>query len=51
MEMMTSRISKFIDSPKARKSKYLENKTMYSLQIKQLIHYKFNVKISQQIVF
>ena len=38
MFMMTLQISKFVDSPKTQKSKYLENE-LFFLHIKKLIHY------------
>ena len=40
MSMMTSEILKFLDFTKTPKSRYLENKTLFVLQIKKSINYK-----------
>ena len=39
MLMMTSRILKSMDFTKSRKSRYLENETLFFLQIKRFIDY------------
>ena len=38
--MMTSQILKFADFTKTKKSRYLENETLFFLQIKKFINYK-----------
>ena len=43
MSMMTSQISKFVDSSKTQKSIYFENK--FFLQIKKFIHYKLTLPV------
>ena len=49
--MMTSQISKFVDSSKQQQSKYLENVTLFFLQIDKLIRYTFRALIwKRQIV-
>ena len=37
--MMTSQISKSVDFTKTQKSRYLENETLFFLQIKRIINY------------
>ena len=37
MSMMTLQILKFVDFTKTQKSRYLENETLFFLQIKKLI--------------
>ena len=37
--MMTSQILKFVDFTKTQKSRYLENETLFFLQIKKFINY------------
>ena len=50
MLMMTSQILKFVDSTKAQKSRYLENKTFFLLQIKKFINYTSRATLLQKIV-
>ena len=40
MSMMTLQILKFVDFIKTQKSRYLENKTLFFLQLKKFINYK-----------
>ena len=37
--MMTSQISKFMDFTKTQKARYVENETLFFLQIKRFINY------------
>ena len=39
MPTMTSRILKSVDFTKTQKSRYLENETLFFLQIKKIINY------------
>ena len=50
MSMMTSQILKFVDFPKTQKSRYLENETLFFLQIKK-INYTSMATSWQKIVF
>ena len=45
MCMMTTQNLKFVDSPKSQKSNFLDNKTLFLLQIKKLINNAFGVII------
>ena len=44
MSMMTSQILKSVDFTKTQKSRYLENKTLFLLQIKKFINCTFMAK-------
>ena len=50
MLMMTSRILKFVDFTKIQKSKYLENETLFFLQIKKIINYTSRATLCQKTV-
>ena len=48
MSMMTSQILKFLNFRKTQKSRYLENETLFSLQIKKLINYTSRATLWQK---
>ena len=48
--MMTSQILKSMNFTKAQKSRYLENETIFFLQIKEFINYTLRVTLWQKIV-
>ena len=48
--MMTSRILKSLDFTKTQKSRYLENETLFFLQIKKFINYTLRAILLQKIV-
>ena len=48
--MMTSQILKSVDFTKAQKSRYLENETLFFLQIKKFINYTLRATLLQKIV-
>ena len=50
MSMMTSQILKSMNFTKAQKSRYLENETIFFLQIKEFINYTLRVALWQKIV-
>ena len=49
--MMTSEILKFVDFSKIQKSEYLENKTLFFLQMKKYIDHKLRAMLRQKTVF
>ena len=48
MSMMTSQILKFLNFRKTQKSRYLENETLFFLQIKKLINYTSRATLWQK---
>ena len=48
MSMMTSQILKFLNFRKTQKSRYLENETLFFLQIKKLIDYTSRATLWQK---
>ena len=50
MPMMTSQILGSVDFTKSQKSRYLENETSFSLQIKKFINYTSKATLWQKIV-
>ena len=48
---MTSQILKFVDFKKTQKSKYLENMTLFFLQIKKFINYTSKATLWQKNTF
>ena len=48
MPMMTSQILKSVDFTKTQKSRYLENETLFFLQIKQWINYTSKITLLQK---
>ena len=48
MPMMTSQILKSVDFTKPQKSSYLENKTLFFLQIKKFINYTLKATLCQK---
>ena len=48
MPMMTSQIFKSVDFPKTQKSRYLENETLFFLQIKKFINYTSRATLLQK---
>ena len=50
MPMMTSQILKFVDFTKTEKSRYLENKTLFSLHIKKFMNFISRAIFLQKIV-
>ena len=48
--MMTSQILKSVDFTKAQKSMYLENKTLFYLQIQKVINYTSRAALLQKTV-
>ena len=48
--MMTSHILKSVDFTKTQKSRYLENATLFSLQIEKFINYASRAILWQKIV-
>ena len=48
--MMTSQILDFVDFKKTQKSRYLENKTLFFLQIKEFINYTSRGTLWQRIL-
>ena len=48
--MMTSQILKFVDLTKTGKSRYIENKTLFFLQIKQFINYTLRATLWQKML-
>ena len=50
MPMMTSQILRSADFTKSQKPRYLENETLFSLQIKKLINYTSKATLRQKIV-
>ena len=48
--MVTSQIWKSVDFTKTQKSKYLENKKLYILQIKKFLNYTSSASLWQKIV-
>ena len=50
MPMMTSQILKTVDFTKTQKSRYLENKTLFFLQIKKSFNYTSRATLLQKIV-
>ena len=48
--MMTSEILKYIHFTKTQKSRYLENETLFFLQIKKFINYTSRATLLQKIV-
>ena len=48
--MMTSHILKFVDFTKIQKSRYLENETLFFLQIKKIINYTSWATLWQKIL-
>ena len=48
--MMMSQILKSVDFTKAQKSRYIDNKTLFFLQIKKFINYTLRVTLLQKIV-
>ena len=50
MFMMTSQIWKFVDLTKTQKSRYLENETLFYLQIKKIINCTSRAALLQKIV-
>ena len=49
--MMTSQISTFVDFTKTQKSRYLENETLFFLQIKKFINYTSRATLWQKNIF
>ena len=50
MLMMTSQILKFVDFTYTQKFKYLENKTLFFLQIKKIINYTSRTTLSYKVL-
>ena len=50
MTVMRSQILEFVDFTKTQKSRYLENETLFSLQIKKIINYRLMDIFLQKIV-
>ena len=50
MPMVTSQILKYVDVTKKQKSRYLENETLFFLQIKKFIDYTLRATLWQKIV-
>ena len=50
MPMTMPQILKSVDFPKTQKSRYLENKTLFDLQIKEFINYTSRATLWQKIV-
>ena len=48
MSMMTSQTSKFVDFTKTQKSRYIENETLFFLQIKKFINYTSRATLRQK---
>ena len=48
--MMTSQILQFVDFTTTQKSKYVENETLFSLQIKKFITYTSRATLWQKIL-
>ena len=48
--MMTPQDLKFVDSRKTQKSKYIESKSLFFLQMKDFIHYTSRTMVWQHIV-
>ena len=48
--MMTSQILKSVDFTKTQKSRYLENETLFFLQMKKFINYTSRAILLQKIV-
>ena len=51
MPMIMSQILQFEDSRKMLKPKYLENETLFFLQIKISVHYTLRAKLHQKTSF
>ena len=49
--MMTSQILKFVDFKETQKSRYLENETLFILQIKKFINYTSRATLWQKNTF
>ena len=49
MPMVTSQILKFRDFTKTQKSRYLENKTLFFLQIEKFVNYTSTTTLWQKI--
>ena len=45
MPMVTSQILKSVDFTKTQKSRYLQNETLFFIQIKRIINYKSNATL------
>ena len=48
--MITSQILKSVDFTKTQKSRYVKNKTLFVLQIKQIINYTSRATLLQETV-
>ena len=48
--MMTSQILKFVDFTKTQKYRYLENETLFSLQMKKFINYTSKATLWQKMI-
>ena len=46
--MMTSHILRSVDFTKSQKPRYLENETLFSLQIKKIINYTLKATLQQK---
>ena len=51
MSLMKSPILKFVDFTKTQKSRYLENETLFFLQIKKFINYTSRTTLWHKILF
>ena len=51
ISMMTSQILKFVDFSKTQKFRYLENETIFFLQIKKFINYTLRAALWQKNTF
>ena len=51
MSMMALQILKFVDLSKTQKTKYLENKMLFFLQIKKFVDYLLRFVLWQKIIF
>ena len=51
MAMVTAQILKSVDLTKTQKSRYLENKTLFFLQIKKFLNYISRATLCQKVVF
>ena len=51
MAMVTAQILKSVDLTKTQKSRYLENKTLFLLQIKKFLNYTSRATLCQKVVF
>ena len=50
ISMMTSQILKFVDFTKIQKSRYLDNGTLFLLQIKKFVNYTLIATLWQKIL-